>query len=152
MRYIRYMIITLIIITAFVLMRPSMIARDIMLPAPKLIPITKQASVPWIAPTKHLASRSESHKLKMLATAYTASPEEGTADGRTATGIKVRRGIVAVDPKVIPLGTKLYIEGYGEAVAADTGGAIKGNMIDLFMHSKQEALRWGRRWVVVTVY
>ncbi|WP_081328686.1 3D domain-containing protein [Neomoorella thermoacetica] len=88
----------------------------------------------------------------MLATAYTASSEEGTADGRTATGIKVRRGVVAVDPKVIPLGTKLYIEGYGEAIAADTGGAIKGNKIDLFMDSKQEALRWGRRWVLVTIY
>ena len=50
----------------------------------------------------------------------------------TRTGVTVRHGAVAVDPEVIPLGTLLYVEGYGYAVAVDTGGAVKGNMIDLF--------------------
>jgi len=87
--------------------------------------------------------------LIMEATAYTKSPEEGTADGITATGHRVRRGVVAVDPSVIPLGTKLYVEGYGEAVALDTGGAIKGMRIDLYMDTKKEAFEWGRRKVKV---
>jgi 3D (Asp-Asp-Asp) domain-containing protein len=61
----------------------------------------------------------------------------------TATGIRVRPGTVAVDPKVIPLGSLLYIEGYGYAIAADTGGAIKGNRIDLFTPSYDEAINFG---------
>jgi 3D (Asp-Asp-Asp) domain-containing protein len=61
------------------------------------------------------------------------------------------RGIVAVDPNVIPMGTKLYVEGYGEAIAADQGGAIKGNRIDLFFGSHQEALNFGKRTVKVTI-
>jgi len=69
----------------------------------------------------------------------------------TATGAAVRYGIVAVDPRVIPLGTKLYIDGYGEAVALDTGGAIKGNRIDLYMDSPEAAAEWGVRTVIVYV-
>jgi len=64
---------------------------------------------------------------------------------RTATGPWPSRGMVAVDPRVIPLGTELYIEGYGPAVAADTGGAIRGQRIDLYMDTKHECLQWGRR-------
>ncbi len=77
--------------------------------------------------------------------------------GITASGMKARRGVVAVDPKVIPLGTKLYIESadgsyvYGEAVAGDTGGAIKGNRIDLFMDSYSECMQFGRRKVNVYI-
>lgn len=69
----------------------------------------------------------------------------------TATGAVVRRGIVAVDPRIIPLGTKLYVEGYGEAAALDTGGAIKGNRIDLYMDSTEDAANWGVRTVIVYV-
>lgn len=71
--------------------------------------------------------------------------------GITASGMKARYGVVAVDPRVIPLGTKLYIEGYGNAVAGDTGGAIKGNRIDLFYNSRSAALNFGRRQVKVTI-
>jgi uncharacterized protein YabE (DUF348 family) len=71
--------------------------------------------------------------------------------GITATGASVRWGVVAVDPRVIPLGSKLYIEGYGDAQALDTGGAIKGNRIDLYMNSRQAALSFGVRSVVVYV-
>lgn len=82
---------------------------------------------------------------KFEATAYTYTGY------RTATGLKTRRGIVAVDPRVIPLGTKLYVEGYGPAVAADTGGAIKGNRIDVFLESESAARKWGRRYVNVHI-
>lgn len=83
--------------------------------------------------------------LMVIATAYTHT------GNRTATGIWPYRGVVAVDPRVIPLGTRLYVEGYGYAVAQDTGGLIKGKRIDLFMDSVGEAIRWGRRPVTVHV-
>ncbi len=77
--------------------------------------------------------------------------------GITASGMKAARGVIAVDPRIIPLGTKVYIESldgsadYGYAIAGDTGGAIKGNKIDLFMDTKSEALQWGRRNVKVYI-
>ena len=77
--------------------------------------------------------------------------------GITASGMKAARGVVAVDPRVIPLGTKLYIQSldsypdYGYAVAGDTGGAIKGNRVDLFMESRSQALQFGRRSVKVYI-
>lgn len=91
--------------------------------------------------------------LTMSATGYTAGPESTGkyADGYTYTGLKATRGIVAVDPRVIPLGTRLYVEGYGPALAADIGGAIKGNKIDLCFDTVAEALAWGRRTVKVYV-
>jgi 3D (Asp-Asp-Asp) domain-containing protein len=67
------------------------------------------------------------------------------------TGIPLQRGVVAVDSRVIPMGTRLYIEGYGEAIAADQGNAIKGNRIDLFFNSHQEGLNWGIKTVKVTI-
>ena len=70
---------------------------------------------------------------------------------RTATGTWPSRGTVAVDPEVIPLGTKLYIEGYGEAVAEDTGGLVKGNIIDLYFPTESECWEFGRRQVEVRV-
>lgn len=75
-----------------------------------------------------------------------------TYTGRnTATGRKPAVGLVAVDPQVIPMGSKLYIEGYGYAVAADTGGAIKGNRIDVFMEDRSQCMSWGRRNVKVYI-
>ncbi len=66
-------------------------------------------------------------------------------------GLPLRRGIVAVDPKVIPMGTRLYVEGYGEAIAADQGNAINGNRIDLFFDTHQQGLNWGIKTVKVTI-
>lgn len=86
--------------------------------------------------------------LDMVATAYCPTDRGGRF---TALGLPVRRGIVAVDPRVIPLGTKLFVEGYGPALAGDTGSAIKGNRIDLFVDSHKEALSYGRRRVQVYV-
>lgn len=78
-------------------------------------------------------------------------------DGITATGLvpvsaRGGRGTIAVDPRVIPLGSLVYVEGYGEAIAADTGGAINGNIVDIYVDSHSEAISWGRRYnVAVTI-
>jgi len=85
----------------------------------------------------------------MVATAYFSGGGGLNGNGITAIGFRVKKGIVAVDPKVIPLGTKLYIPGYGEALAADTGGWIKGNRIDLAFESLEECYRYGRRKIKV---
>ncbi len=89
------------------------------------------------------------YALNVKATGYT--PYDAGCNGITATGRQAAKGVVAVDPRVIPLGTKLYIPGYGQAIAADTGGAIKGNKIDLCYNSKSEAFGWGVRSVTVYV-
>ena len=80
---------------------------------------------------------------EMEATAYT-NGNDGWGN-RTASGMTTFVGMVAVDPKVIPLGTKLYVEGYGIAIAGDTGGAIKGNIVDLFFNSNSECYQFGRQ-------
>jgi 3D (Asp-Asp-Asp) domain-containing protein len=72
--------------------------------------------------------------------------------GKTASGLPVGLGVIAVDPSVIPLGTKVFVPGYGPAVAADTGTAIKGTIIDLWMPSTPQAQAWGRRTVTITIY
>jgi 3D (Asp-Asp-Asp) domain-containing protein len=87
----------------------------------------------------------EPEPMTFTATAYTWTGY------RTATGTWPSRGTVAVDPRVIPLGTELHIEGYGAAVAADTGGAIQGQRVDLYMDTEHECLQWGRRQVEVRV-
>ena len=107
-------------------------------------------------PTVVTSSTPTSYKAvyTMTATAYTYGNDGGNM---TATGIRPYRGIVALDPRVIPLGTKLYIETsdgsyiYGTAVAADTGGAIKGNKIDVFLETNSECISFGRRTVNVYV-
>lgn len=98
-------------------------------------------------------SRGAARTLSMVATGYTDAPEENYpyAGQPSYIGLPLARGIVAVDPNVIPMGTKLYIEGYGEAIAADQGGAIKGNRIDLYFDTHQQALNWGLKNVKVTI-
>ena len=87
--------------------------------------------------------------LGMEATAYL--PSDGNGEGITAMGIPATYGIVAVDPAIIPLGSRVYIPGYGEALAADTGGAIYGYKIDLCMENYYQAMDFGRRNVTVFV-
>lgn len=95
--------------------------------------------------------------LTMVATAYDLSYESTGKKpgdkyyGITASGTKVRPGVVAVDPKIIPLGTEIFIQGYGFFVAEDTGGAIKGNRIDIFMEDRKKALEFGRKKVKVYI-
>ncbi|HLU23199.1 MAG TPA: ubiquitin-like domain-containing protein [Bacillaceae bacterium] len=87
------------------------------------------------------------------ATAYTAYCNG--CSGKTATGINLRSNpdvkVIAVDPRIIPLGTKVWVEGYGYAVAGDVGGAIKGDKIDVFMPTKEQAFRFGRKKVKIRI-
>ncbi|PFD41922.1 enterotoxin [Bacillus cereus] len=103
-------------------------------------------------------TQSAKRELTVIATAYTADPSEnGTYGGRvlSAMGHDLTKNpnmrIIAVDPKVIPLGSKVWVENYGEAIAADTGSAIKGNRIDVLVGSKSKAINWGRQTVKVKV-
>lgn len=118
--------------------------------APKKESAPKKASAPASAPTT-LGYKSV---IQCRATAYSAQePGMGT---RTASGTTVRRNpsgysTLAVDPRVIPLGTKVYVEGYGYAIAEDTGGAIKGNKIDVYMNTVAECYNWGVRNVNVYI-
>ena len=126
--------------------------------AKKVTPVTntKSASRGSISNSRinrsNQSAPSKGRTITMNASAYTDNVQsQGKWVGMTASGMKARYGVVAVDPSVIPLGTKLYIEGYGNAVAGDTGGAIKGNRIDLFFNSQQECTNFGRRQVKVTI-
>lgn len=106
------------------------------------------------APSRGTSSAVAGKTITMEATAY--NWDCATCDGRglTATGYNLKAnpdGVIAVDPRVIPLGTKVYVEGYGYAVARDTGGAIKGNRIDLHMRSISAARQFGRQSVKVTI-
>ncbi|MGG3599711.1 cell wall-binding protein EntB [Bacillus anthracis] len=102
--------------------------------------------------------QSAKRELTVVATAYTADPSEnGTYGGRVLTAMghdltaNPNMRIIAVDPKVIPLGSKVWVEGYGEAIAGDTGSAIKGNRIDVLMGSKSKAMNWRRQTVKVKI-
>lgn len=113
-------------------------------------PATKNTNSTSQAPATAVKSEKE---FIMTATAYTATCKG--CSGITATGINLLENpdlkVISVDPSVIPLGSKVYVEGYGEAIAGDTGGAIKGNKIDVFIPSKQDAINFGVKKVKVTV-
>jgi 3D (Asp-Asp-Asp) domain-containing protein len=102
-----------------------------------------------------LAANTPYHKLlhvyAMEATAYTALTAKANPTGYTANGMRAQYGIVAVDPGIIPLGSHVFIPGYGLAIAADTGGAIIGHRIDLCMNHYGDAVQFGRQPVTVYV-
>ncbi|MEK7818118.1 MAG: 3D domain-containing protein [Actinomycetota bacterium] len=107
------------------------------------------------------SSMSQIQSQSYSAGGYSAPPAGGSSfsmtatayclGGRTASGMPVGRGVIAVDPGVIPLGSRVHVSGYGDAIAADTGGAIRGNKIDVWLPCG-EAYAWGVRSVTVTVY
>lgn len=105
------------------------------------------------ATTKKSATHPSNVKktIKMSSTAYTANCKG--CSGITKTGLNLRKNpslkVIAVDPKIIPLGSKVWVEGYGIAVAGDVGSAIKGKKIDIFMSKKSTAKNWGRKTVTV---
>jgi uncharacterized protein YabE (DUF348 family) len=113
---------------------------------------TKVAS-PVSTATVSRGNDSVAKEFYVSSTAYTANCNG--CSGTTATGVNLRANpnakVIAVDPNVIPLGTKVYVEGYGYAVAADTGSAIKGNKIDVFIPSKSAAYRWGSKKVKIKI-
>ena len=125
-------------------------------PAPAKSPAPAPAPTPASAPAEKapVAASTQSGKtMTVSAAAYTAYC--AGCSGTTATGIDLRSNpnqkVIAVDPSVIPLGSKVWVEGYGEAIAGDTGGAIKGNKIDVFIPSQGEALQWGRKTITIKV-
>ncbi len=115
-------------------------------PAPA--PVAKKAPTP-----QPMSAQTTEKTLTVRATAYTA--DCNGCSGITKTGVNLKANpdakVIAVDPTVIPLGSKVYVQGYGYATAADIGGGIKGNHIDLFIPSKEAALEYGSRTVTVTV-
>ena len=110
-------------------------------PAPAIAPVM----FPGVVQEYQEPEPPEPETITFEATAYTWTGY------RTASGSWPSRGTIATDPRVIPLGTELYIEGYGPAVAADTGGAIQGQRIDLYMDSEHECWQWGRQKVEVQI-
>ncbi|WP_242215151.1 cell wall-binding protein EntA [Bacillus cereus group sp. BfR-BA-01383] len=134
-------------------------------PAKAAAPAQTQAPAPVktaAKPAVKAAQTSEpsgGRELTVEATAYTAHPSEngGTYGGRVLTAMghdltaNPNMKMIAVDPKVIPLGSKVWVEGYGEAIAGDTGGAIKGNRIDILLGSDSAAQKWGRKTVKVKI-
>ena len=113
-----------------------------------------------VASTKKGSKKTPSRSNDKVEKEFVVSASAFTANcngcsGITTTGINLKKNpdvkVIAVDPDVIPLGTKVYVEGYGYAIAADTGGAIKGNKIDVFFPSKTEAYKWGRKKVTIKI-
>lgn len=103
------------------------------------------ASGATTAPGAGTKPAAKAYRLKVDAVAY-------HLPGHTASGLRVRKGVVAVDPRVIPLGTRMFVPGYGNGIAADVGVAIKGKIIDLWMPSHRAAREWGRKTVTITVF
>jgi 3D (Asp-Asp-Asp) domain-containing protein len=118
-------------------------------PSGRTVAVSKPKDMPQVS----RGSTDSSKTITMESTAYTAYCNG--CSGVTASGVNLRTNpnarVVAVDPNVIPLGTKVHVEGYGYAVASDTGGAIKGNRIDIFFPSKEQAFSWGRKNIQVKI-
>ncbi|MDR1616211.1 MAG: ubiquitin-like domain-containing protein [Syntrophomonadaceae bacterium] len=109
-------------------------------------PVSRVVAIGNIVSVSRGSVRMDFREAKyMQASAYTYTGHN------TSSGRPPAVGLVAVDPSVIPLGSRLYIEGYGYAMAADTGGSIKGNKIDLFMEDYNQCIQWGRREVLVYI-
>ena len=136
------------------------ITSNIIHPNQKLNVVKSDTSVAKQSTSKKVAktpSRSDDDnvvkEITVSASAYTANCNG--CSGVTSTGINLKRNpdvkVIAVDPSIIPLGTKVYVEGYGYAIAGDTGGSIKGNKIDVFFPSKSEAYKWGRKQVKIKI-
>ncbi len=119
----------------------------------------KPATQQPVAKETETSAPSSSRELQVVATAYTADPlENGYKAGdqvKSAMGHNLTANpnmkLIAVDPSVIPLGSKVWVEGYGVAIAGDTGGAIKGHKIDVLMPDKGTSSNWGRKTVTVKV-
>jgi len=125
--------------------------------AAKKAPATKTTVAKTSSPAKPANQKPSSNQVKktltVSASAFTANCKG--CSGVTYTGINLKKNpqmkVISVDPKVIPLGSKVYVPGYGTAIAADKGSAIKGNRIDVFMPKYNDAIKWGRKTVTVQI-
>jgi len=145
------------------LMKSNNLSSDVIHPGDKLVlggskaTASPTATTQPVAQTAKVASAESTSpagkEMTVTATAYTAYCEG--CSGVTATGIDLRSNpnqkVIAVDPSVIALGSRVWVEGYGEAIAGDVGSAINGNIIDVFMENEQDALNWGRKTVKIKV-
>jgi 3D (Asp-Asp-Asp) domain-containing protein/septal ring factor EnvC (AmiA/AmiB activator) len=111
--------------------------------SPSTQPLATAVAAPASAPLSIAASGPRT--ITVSSTGY-------SIQGRTSTGMQTAAGVVAVDPSVIPLGTRLTIPGYGTGIAADTGGSVHGNVIDLWFPTLQQARAWGRQTVTITIH
>jgi len=123
--------------------------KEVILQNTKPIP-KKKVVIPNTTPAPEaqsfeVSNMNVSRSINIESTAYTFT------GNKTATGIEPRQGIIAVDPKIIALGSKVYVEGYGYAIAADTGGDIRGNRIDVFFPTLSQCISWGRKYVRIYV-
>ncbi|WP_052344317.1 3D domain-containing protein [Bacillus ndiopicus] len=120
-------------------------------PTTPIVPVTPPSNPAQSIETYD--DQEQGDEMIVTATAYTAYCKG--CSGTTAYGIDLRANpnqkVIAVDPRVIPLGTKVWVEGYGEAIAGDTGGAIKGNKIDVFIPEYENAMEWGVKKVKIKV-
>lgn len=147
------------------LMNSNQLTSDLIHPGDELVLEGTKAAVAGVNTTSAASSKvsntastsatteSTTEEMTVTATAYTAYCEG--CSGVTSTGIDLisnpNQKVIAVDPTVIPLGSRVWVEGYGEAIAGDIGGAIKGNKIDVFIPSTQDALNWGSKTVTIKV-
>jgi 3D (Asp-Asp-Asp) domain-containing protein len=118
----------------------------------QLASVTASDSFASTAPAPDTSTMTPTSAAAAGVRTVTVSATGYSLTGQTATGLPVGWGVVAVDPSVIPLGTHMSIPGYGEAVAADTGGAVAGSAIDLWFPTIAQANSWGRRMVTVVLH
>ncbi|MGN7175547.1 hypothetical protein BK139_04815 [Paenibacillus sp. FSL R5-0490] len=120
----------------------------------KVTGASAKAAAPKKTAVKAASSTKAYKEIKVNATAYTASCKG--CSGITYTGINLKKNpnakVISVDPKIIPLGSKVFVPGYGEAIAGDKGSAVRGNKIDVFIPNKQRALQWGSKTITIKVY
>lgn len=118
-----------------------------------ILPKPKPEPKPVVKPAPKVSAPTYK-EIMVRATAYTAHCSEGCT-GKTATGINLDANpnikLIAVDPNVIPLGKHVYVPGYGVAITGDTGGAIQGDRIDIYMASEQDALNWGVQYITLKI-
>jgi len=142
------------------LMKANHLSSDIILPGDKLVlnetMVASAHTTAQPATTKTAApSQTESAEKEMTVTATAYTAYCSGCSGITATGMDLRSNpnqkVIAVDPTVIPLGSRVWVEGYGEAIAGDVGSAIKGNIIDVFIPDEKDAFNWGRKQVNIKI-
>lgn len=147
----RLLMVSRVVVTNGVEGEPVPVAqRVVSKPLPTIVAVGTGSRTATAAQTAKVpAPPAHGRRMRVVATGY--SPQQPDLDYVTATGARAQRGVIAVDPGTIPLGTHVYVPGYGYAVAADTGGAIDGRRIDLCYDTVAEAMRWGRRSVTIIV-